>query len=111
MQFSVIERLALAVAVFLPSDAVIVNVVAATGSDDVPDMTPVLDDMTKPAGKAGLIEYVTVPEKLVATKALVGVIATPRLAATVCVAGLIPVTVSVSVAVATPLVPPVPVRV
>ena len=46
---------------------------------------------------------------MVSTKAAVGVIATPRLPLTVCVVGLMPVTVSARVALAVPLVPPLPV--
>ena len=56
MQLSMIARLTVAVAVLRPSEAVMVNVVVATGSDDVPEITPVLDDMVKPVGKAGLME-------------------------------------------------------
>ena len=51
------------------------------------------------------------PAKLVVTKVLVGVMVTPRLPVTVWVVGLMLVTVRVMVAVALPLVPPVPVTV
>ena len=79
----------------------------------VPLITPVEAFKDKPAGSAGLIEYVIAPTKFEAVKAVVAVIAVFCVALSVCVVGdkvaVAAAIAKLNVAVAEPEVAPVPV--
>jgi len=82
------EMVICAVAVSTLSVAVMVATVVAITFVGVPEMTPVNVFKVNPAGKAGEMEYETVPSKLAATNGALGVIAVPTLAAIHCVDGV-----------------------
>lgn len=62
--------------------------VALSVDRGVPDTTPVVVLRASPVGRAGVIENVLLPGTSVTVKAVVGVIAAPAVAFTVCVDGV-----------------------
>lgn len=81
-----------AVAEVEPSDAVTVYVVADNETVGVPEITPVVVFIVKPAGNDGVMLNDFVPVISVAVYAVVGVIAVPTVTPTVCDAGEIEAT-------------------